>query len=52
MESLLPTIVSLKHVLVQSQSPLLRYLMVYLCEIVKDFDEDVKEVRVHLCSVV
>lgn len=43
-ENIIPTVVSLKHVLAQKRHPLMRELMIYLRELVKDYKSEIHEI--------
>ncbi|XP_069133274.1 condensin-2 complex subunit D3-L-like [Argopecten irradians] len=43
-ENIVPVVISLKHILEKQRSPLQRYLLAYLMELVKDFKNEVKEI--------
>lgn len=43
-ENIIPSVVELKHLLAKSRSPLLKNLLDYLKEILKDYKEEIKEI--------
>uniref|UniRef100_A0A0B7B2K0 Condensin complex subunit 1 C-terminal domain-containing protein n=1 Tax=Arion vulgaris TaxID=1028688 RepID=A0A0B7B2K0_9EUPU len=42
-ENVVPVVISLKHMLEKSRSPLLKYLMMYLRELFKDYKNEIKD---------